>query len=85
MIRQTDSTGRLVIPMEMRRAIGVGNNCDVFIELKGDVIIIKKATDTIKACSNCKFKESKKCFEFRGMVMEDFQCANYEKEETRND
>lgn len=46
MQRQTDQLGRLSIPVEMRRQLGIKNGDMVDIECTGSKIIIKKAYET---------------------------------------
>lgn len=40
MVRSTDELGRIVIPVEMRKELGIENGSTVNIELKEDEIII---------------------------------------------
>lgn len=46
MQRQTDALGRLSIPCDMRRQLGINNGDMVDIECTGSKIIIKKAYET---------------------------------------
>ena len=41
MIRNFDSSGRIVIPKEMRKKLGFEENSEANIELKGSEIVIK--------------------------------------------
>lgn len=43
MIRKIDYLGRIVIPMEMRKSLGIKDNDDLIMSLGKDSIIIKKA------------------------------------------
>mgnify|MGYP003525272947 CR=1 FL=1 len=35
MVRKVDELGRIVLPVEFRKALNIGTGCDVNIELKG--------------------------------------------------
>lgn len=50
--RKFDSFGRVVIPAEMRRKIGIEDKGWVSIMLKGDTVVIKRATNTCRCCGH---------------------------------
>lgn len=54
-IRKIDRLGRIVIPMEFRRKLGVINDEDAFeIFLEGDTIILKKYQPSCMFCGEIK-------------------------------
>ncbi len=54
-IRKIDRLGRIVIPMEFRRKLGVINDEDAFeIFLEGDTIILKKYQPSCMFCGEMK-------------------------------
>ena len=42
-IRKIDSLGRIVIPMDIRRAFNINSGDDIEINITGDSILIKKS------------------------------------------
>ena len=51
MVRKVDELGRIVLPMEFRKELNIGTNCDMRIEVKDGSIIL---TPNECVCSNCK-------------------------------
>ena len=60
-VRCVDELGRLVIPKEIRRQIGVSNNDPVEIFVEGECVILKKYTPLCHFCSS-----TEDITEFRG-------------------
>ena len=52
MIRNIDELGRVVIPKEMRRKLGIGNNDPVDISVEGERIVIEKYRQCCHFCSS---------------------------------
>ncbi len=40
MVRKVDELGRIVLPMEFRKALNIGTGCDVNIEIKDGSIVL---------------------------------------------
>ena len=40
MVRKVDELGRIVLPVEFRKALNIGTGCDVNIELKDGSIVL---------------------------------------------
>lgn len=51
MVRKVDELGRIVLPVEFRKALNIGTGCDVNIELKDGSIVL---TQNECVCSICK-------------------------------
>lgn len=51
MIRKVDELGRIVLPVEFRKALNIGTGCDMNIELKDGSIVL---TPNECVCSICK-------------------------------
>ena len=51
MVRIVDELGRIVLPVEFRKALNLGTGCDVKIELNGGSIVL---TPNECVCSVCK-------------------------------
>lgn len=49
-VRRVDDLGRIVIPMELRRTLGIGVKDPIAIFVEGDRIILQKHRD---ACAIC--------------------------------
>lgn len=60
-VRRFDRNGRIVPPMEMRIALGIGDNDPVEFTLEGDGIVIRKYTPSCAFCG-----ESNALSEFKG-------------------
>lgn len=52
MVRNVDELGRIVIPKEMRRRLGIGNNDPVDISIEGDRIVLEKYRMCCHFCSS---------------------------------
>lgn len=50
-VRKIDELGRIVLPMEFRKELNVGEKCDMRMEVKGGTIIL---TPNVCLCANCK-------------------------------
>jgi len=64
--REIDHVGRMVIPMEMRKALGIEFNSEVVVSLSDDSIVVKpknaicalcghkiQSTQIVRLCSEC--------------------------------
>ena len=51
-VRQIDKLGRCVIPMEMRRVLGINEDDPLEITREGNSIIITKYTDSCVFCGS---------------------------------
>ena len=52
MVRNVDELGRVVIPKEMRKRLGIGNNDPVEISIEGERIVIEKYRMCCHFCSS---------------------------------
>lgn len=50
-VRKIDELGRIVLPIEFRKELNVGEKCDMRMELKDGAIVL---TPNECLCSNCK-------------------------------
>lgn len=71
-IRRIDNLGRVVVPKEIRRSLGIKEGDPVEISLEGDSICIQKPTFGCKFC-NAKLDETELSSKFK-------ICKNCEKE-----
>ena len=66
-VRRIDSLGRIVIPMEIRKELGIDTNTELEIHTEGDEFIISKYTDFCLFCKRTiptqKFKGKNICEE----------------------
>ena len=66
-VRRIDSLGRIVIPMEIRKELGIDINTELEIHTEGDEFIISKYTDFCWFCKRTvptqKFKNKNICKE----------------------
>jgi len=53
LVRRMDPLGRLVIPMELRRKMGIDNKDPMEIYDEGQNIILKKYEPSCTFCGNC--------------------------------
>ena len=60
-VRQLDTLGRIVIPIELRRTMGIATKDSIEIFVEGDQIILKKYQPCCIFCG-----DSKKVTEFKG-------------------
>ena len=64
-VRRLDNLGRIVPPMEMRRALGIEDRDALEITLEGDAIVLRKYEPTCAFCGSSKdlteFKERSIC------------------------
>ena len=64
-VRNIDELGRIVIPKEMRKMLGIANNDPVEISCDGESIIIKKYKEVCILCSSdeelCEISGKKVC------------------------
>jgi len=63
-IRQVDELGRVVIPIELRRTLTIGEKDDLEIFTEGDFIILKKHEPKCIFCG-----ESKSLIQFKGKLI----------------
>lgn len=52
MIRHVDDLGRIVIPMELRRTLGINPKDPMAISVEGERIILEKSKDVCIFCGN---------------------------------
>ena len=64
-VRRLDNLGRIVPPMEMRRALGIEDRDALEITLEGDAIVLRKYEPTCVFCGSnenlTEFKERSIC------------------------
>ena len=64
-VRQMDSLGRIVLPIELRRTLDIGQKDSLEIYVEGDRIILRKYEPTCVFCGNANdivsFKEKNVC------------------------
>jgi transcriptional pleiotropic regulator of transition state genes len=48
--RRVDELGRIVVPVEMRRALGIAKNDEVDISLSDDTIVMRKVESRCTFC-----------------------------------
>lgn len=53
-VRQMDSLGRIVLPIELRRTLNIAQKDSLEIYVEGDQIILKKYEPTCVFCENSK-------------------------------
>jgi transcriptional pleiotropic regulator of transition state genes len=53
-VRQVDDLGRVVIPIELRRTMGISEKDSMEIYVDGDTIILKKYEPACVFCGNAK-------------------------------
>ncbi len=51
-VRRVDELGRIVIPMELRRTLGIGVKDPLAIFVEGDRIILQKHRDACAICGD---------------------------------
>ncbi len=51
-IRKIDNLGRIVIPMDFRKALEISDWDELYISLDKNNVIIRKATDTCTFCGS---------------------------------
>lgn len=51
-VRRVDDLGRIVIPMELRRTLGINVKDPMSILVEGDRIILRKHEDVCSLCGN---------------------------------
>ena len=51
-VRRVDELGRIVIPMELRRTLGINVKDPIAIYTEGDRIILEKSTDSCALCGS---------------------------------
>lgn len=51
-VRQIDNLGRIVLPMELRRSLGIGPHDSVEIYVEGSSIILKKYEPSCTFCGS---------------------------------
>ena len=59
-VRKVDNLGRIVLPVELRRTLGIDIHSDVEIYVDGDQVILKKY---LPNCSFCGSKEELATYE----------------------
>ncbi|MBS3956390.1 MAG: AbrB/MazE/SpoVT family DNA-binding domain-containing protein [Clostridiales bacterium] len=66
-VRRIDDLGRIVIPMELRRTLGLRVKDPISIMVEGDRVILRKHTAVCAICGNAEdtslFKERPICAE----------------------
>ena len=50
--RKIDRLGRIVLPMDFRKALGLGSEAEVVIALSGDSIVIKGKGEMCRLCGS---------------------------------
>lgn len=53
-VRHVDDLGRIVIPMELRRVLGINVKDPISIFTNGDQIVLKKHKDSCAVCGDTK-------------------------------
>ncbi|MGB4593618.1 MAG: AbrB/MazE/SpoVT family DNA-binding domain-containing protein [Coriobacteriia bacterium] len=51
-VRRVDDLGRIVIPMELRRTLGINVKDPISISVEGDRVILEKYRDACVICGN---------------------------------
>ncbi len=71
-VRKVDELGRVVMPMELRRTLGIEKKDPLEIYVDGETIILKKFTPACIFCSNDvdvkEFKEKNVCGQCFGSI-----------------
>ncbi len=60
-VRQMDSLGRIVLPIELRRTLDIGQKDSLEIYVEGDQVILRKYEPTCVFCEN-----TREVISFRG-------------------
>lgn len=63
-VRKVDELGRIVVPIELRRSLGIGDRDAVEIYMKDDSIIIKKHQPSCVFCGS-----AENTIDYRGKVV----------------
>ena len=73
-VRRLDSLGRVVPPMEMRRALGIGDCDAIEFSLEGNAIVMRKHTTACVFCGSTEqltsYRERPVCPECRKQLSE---------------
>lgn len=73
-VRQIDELGRIVIPIEIRKRLGINERDPLEIYVKGERIILAKPTDSCVFCSKSRnleqFMERPVCASCRASINE---------------
>ncbi|MCL2812563.1 MAG: AbrB/MazE/SpoVT family DNA-binding domain-containing protein [Clostridia bacterium] len=64
MVRRVDELGRVVVPMELRRTMGIDNKDPLEIFVKGDKIILQKNYPRCVFCG-----ESQNAVQYKGKLI----------------
>ena len=76
MIRKIDKLGRVVLPAEMKKELGLSNEMKVEFYFSGDSIIIKKYNEHCVFCDAEKYLVEYKREDKNGKEIEAFICKN---------
>ena len=49
-VKKIDKLGRIVLPMDYRRALGLSEEADVTLEIEGNTIVIRGVNNTCRLC-----------------------------------
>ena len=69
-VRRVDELGRIVLPIELRRGLDIGEKDQLEIYVQDDMIILKEYRDSCTFCGN-----AKEVLDFKGKVICK-SCAN---------
>ncbi len=53
-VRKVDELGRIVLPIEMRRTLGIGEKDSLEIFIDGETVVLKKYSPACIFCGNAK-------------------------------
>lgn len=64
-VRKVDKLGRIVLPVELRKTLDIGDKDDLEIAVEGDKVILRKYSPTCVFCDSAKeigiFREKNIC------------------------
>lgn len=75
-VRKIDELGRVVIPMELRRSLNIGDKAALEIYTEGDDIILRKYAPGCKCCGEVNGLVSVNGLSLCGKCVRAFQKAN---------
>ncbi len=70
--RKVDNLGRIVLPIDVRRAMGIGASSEIVMALEGGALVIKRSEKRCKLCGG------------EGSLHDDFEICSVCIEKVRN-
>ena len=67
-VRKVDELGRIVLPIEMRRTLGIGEKDSLEIFIDGETVVLKKYSPACIFCGSARITSTTKGSGFAGIV-----------------